>query len=395
MNPLNTLGILLIVGAIFVLSITVISARLVSRQQQLRDSDDSPIPVNLASINDAVVAARIGGQVTFINDVAIDWFDTQTSTPDLWLLSSKVEPPEAFLELFAAEGRALFTVGSRPVEASSHRVAMGEQAQFVVVMQEEVPLPTLDRTERGSAKALQVLSEIGQSINAPLELDATLAAALDGVSRLVPYDAAQITLWDQETETLTPVQRAGPATYVEAGKPSTSRYRLGEGYPGWIAQRRRALMVENVREETEIDRAARETDPAAGCYMGVPLMVRNRFIGTLEVLTENAYHYDREDLAVLTLIAEQAAIAIENARRYSTQAERVAELSGLQKIAEAISDLQDPYQLFSQLGQRIADLMNTEIAGVMLWDREQARLVAQRPVYGVADSVIHGISLEM
>ncbi|HEC23887.1 MAG TPA: GAF domain-containing protein, partial [Chloroflexi bacterium] len=81
------------------------------------------------------------------------------------------------------------------------------------------------------------------------------------------------------------------------------------------------------------------------------------------------------------------AIAIENARQYSLQAERVVELAGLQKIAGAISNLQEPRRLFAQLGERVAELMETEIGGVLLYDRDNERLVAQKPLYGVLDTL--------
>ncbi len=392
-------GIFFVIAGMLVIGAVVFSAALASRRRQQRFGSEEPgIPVNLASVSDGVLVAGLGGQIVFANETARAWFGVETGDPDLWRLAQTVSPPEAFLELFAAEGQASFSLGERNIEAASHRVAVGASSQFIVIMREEAPLPTLDREERGSTRALQVIGEIVQAINASLNLSTTLRATLEGVSRVLPADASQISLWDAEGERLQPRFRLGPETYCAAlpgeGEPG---YAPDEGLAGWIARKRRPLLIENLAAGSpEAQPAPRPGDPAFNSYLGVPLTVRNRFIGTLELMSAEAGRFDREDQALLVLLAEQAAIAIENARQYNSQAERVAELSGLQKIAQAISVLRDPYQLFDQLGQRVAELMQTESAGVLLYDREQEKLIAQKPLYGVPDGVTadYQISLE-
>jgi PAS domain S-box-containing protein len=396
MNALVSAGIIVLVMGVLVIGAVLLSARLANRRRkELFGSEEPVIPVNLASVNDAVVVARIGGQVVFANEVARQWFALDRTEPDLWLLAQKVQAPDAFLELFAAEGQADFEVGGRRVKASSHRVAVGDTAQFIVVMREEEPLPTLSREERGSPKALRTLSEITQAINASLELDATLNATLEGIRRLIDHDAAQICLWDQERECLRPVARSGPAEYVAATGREDQEYTLGRGYTGWVARKRQGLFVSDVLDFTDTGPLIRPTDPEYRSYIGLPLHVRNRFIGTIEIMAAQPGHFDRDDQALLGLIAEQAAIAIENARRYSSQSERVAELSGVQKIAEAISALQDPHQLFAQLGQRVAELMDTEMAGILLFDRDQEKLIAQKPFYGMVDALASRYSIRL
>ncbi len=388
MDMLVSIGVgLLVLGGV-VIAAVLISARVTSRQrQQMIGSEDPIIPVNLASVSDAVLVARVGGQVIFANEVARQWFSLDGSQPDLWLLAQRVHPSNAFLELFATEGQATFTLDDRTIQATSHRVAVGDTAQFIVVMREQTPLPALDRDDRGSTQALKVLSEVIKSINASLELSTTLDATLSGIRRMIQHDAAQVCLWDPEQELLRPAARTGPDEYIAAIDHDGQEYRRNEGYPGWVALKRRALLIADAASTSDPLVVRRPTDPPFASYLGVPLTVRNRFIGTLDLMAEPPGFFDREDQALLELVAEQAAIAIDNARQFSAQTERVAELSGLQKIAEAISELQDPRQLFAQLGQRVAELMGTEMAGVLLFDREQERLEAQKPLHGVVDAI--------
>ncbi len=375
---------IIIVGVVFT-GLVLLSALIASRRQRRFSSEEIIAPLNLVSVTDAVVVARVGGQVNFANEIAEQWFGLGGVDPDLWTLAQRANPSEALLELFAAEGQAKFTIDGRSVEATSHQIAVGDSIQFIVVMREETPLPTLDKEERGSTRALQVLSEIGQAINASLDLPTTMDSTLEGISRLIPYTAAQICLWEQEFELLRPVARRGPDLFIAGVNDEGQAYRTNEGYSGWVASRRSALLVDNVSTFDVVRPLIRPTDPLYGSYLGVPMSVRNRFIGTLELFGETTDSFSREDQALLALIAEQSGIAIENAREYSQQAERVMELSGLQKIAGAISSLQDPYQLFKQLGQRVSELMGTDMAGVLLFDRDQERLIAQKPLHNVDD----------
>src|SRR5262249_39275869 len=123
-------------------------------------------------------------------------------------------------------------------------------------------------------------------------------------------------------------------------------------------------------------------------YIGLPLTVSERFIGTLELSSRKRAAFDHEDMLLLQAVAGQAAIAIENARLYQSQAERVTELSGLQQIASAMTALTDARQMYGQLTSRIAGLMNIEMCGILLLDPQQNALISQPPFFGVPDTIL-------
>jgi PAS domain S-box-containing protein len=391
-------SIFVVVVGFAVLAGAWLAAQALSRTRSSRTAGiESLISVHLASVNDAVIVARVGGQVIFANEHAQRWFGLEGAEPDLWLMAQRVEPPEAFLELFASEGQALLMVGELSLEATSHRVTVGEQEQFIVVLREETQLPTLSREERGSGQAMMIISEISRAINASLELEATLDAILENVRRVIDYDAAEICLWEQKTEDLIPVARAGHEPFAERLQTEeVEPYALEQGYTGWLARNRQPLLIGDVSDREDIpSKRWHPDDPSIRSYVGIPLSVRNRFIGTLEIVSFVRNTLDREDLGILRLIGEQAAIAIENARQYSQQVERIAELSGLQKIAQAISVLQDARQLYTQLGQRLSELMGVDMAGVLLYDNERQALIPQKPLHGVPDAVTSQYRISM
>lgn len=383
-----TIGILLLGAGAAAIGAALLGARAASRRREQLSGSTAPLlPVNLTAVNSAVLVANAGGQLVFVNDVAREWFSLDGGEPDLWLLARRVSPSEAFLELFAAEGQASLLINERSIEATSHCVRVGQGAQFVVVMHEEEPLPALEREERGSARALQALGQVTQAISASLLPGDALQAVLEGVQRMLPHDAAQICLWEADRDLLRPAARSGPQAFVEQMGHESQVCRRGEGFAGRIVDKRRSLLAADVSQHRAAHLPAYAVEPQVGSYLGVPLIAQGRLVGTLELYAAAPGYFTEEDQALLELLGGHAAVAIENARAYSEQAERTSELEGLQQIAATIGELHDPRQFFAHLGQVVADLLGTEMAGLLVFDREREALVAQRPVYGMLDAV--------
>ncbi|PJF34302.1 MAG: hypothetical protein CUN49_16355, partial [Candidatus Thermofonsia Clade 1 bacterium] len=155
---------------------------------------------------------------------------------------------------------------------------------------------------------------------------------------------------------------------------------------GWLVRYRQPLLVPDLRLRPDV----RPKIPSYGLqsFVGVPLMVGDRLIGTLELASRNRIAFDHEDMALLQILAGQLAIAIENVRLQQTQSERAAELNGLQQIASVMTSVRDPRQMYAQLSSRIALLADVEMCGVLLESPEQQALIAQPPFYGVPESIV-------
>lgn len=389
MDPLTTLGIVLSIIGIAVLGGVLISVRADRRRQgRILDASEALPAHHLASVSDAVVVARAGGHVTYANRVAREWFGLDGGEPELWRLAQHAAPSEAFLELFAAEGQAAIELDGRTIRATSYCIGSEDAQQFVVVMSPVTPrsAPVPPSELPAAPSALRTLSDAIQAINSNLALESTLAATLEGARQLIAFDAGQICLWDVEQDLLIPRARSGPQSYInaESGRP----YQLGEGFAGWMARERRALLVPDLRQMAKSRQqgpqwAERRSDPLVGSYVGVPLLADGELLGTLEIMAAAAGTFGHEQRGLLEVLAGQAARALANARDIGAQAARVEELAGLQRIAQAIAELKTPDQLYQRLGETIAELTGTQIVGVLLYDPEQERLIAQPPIHGL------------
>src|SRR5579859_4282599 len=345
----------------------------------------SIVPVNLMDNENAVVVAEGHGHLVFANQLARNWFAMNGGEPDLELMAESVQPTEAFLELFGKEGQASFRIGTRRIEATSHYVPHIDDSQIVVVMR-QIATPTYDKRSMDPVQAMNVVSEIAQTISGSLRLDQTLDSILHSLASIVSFDSSEITLWEEDLRILRPLGQGGDQDYIERLNRSDGVYHIEDSFSGWIARYRQPLLITDVKQRADV-KPKLEDYPFVS-YIGMPLIAGERFIGTLELASRKRAAFDHEDMILLQAVAGQAAIAIENARLYQSQAERVAELSGLQQIAGAMTSLTDPRQMYAQLTARIAGLMNVEMCGIMLYDPQQKALISQAPFYGVPDAII-------
>jgi len=383
---MGSILLLLSLGISLFIAVPVVASLIRERQRVRERLPDSMVPVNLTDNNNGVIVSEGRGHLVFINEKARAWFGMNGNDPNLETLAELVQPPESFIELFGREGRASFRLGKRRIEATSHHIPREVTPQLVVVMRELVG-PGMTKGERDPAVIMNVVSEITQAISSSLRLDETLNAILNSIADVIPYDTGEITLWEEDLQILRPLGRGGALAhpYYERFEATDGVYHLDDSFSGWLARYRQPLLVADVSARPDVH--PKIADYPFLSFIGIPLSIGERFIGTLEMASLKRAAFDHEDLALLQAVAGQAAIAIENARLYQTQAERVAELSGLQEIAAAMGSFSDPRQMFAQLVSRVSGLMNSDMVGIMLLDQATQTLIGQIPFQGVPDSV--------
>ena len=164
---------------------------------------------------------------------------------------------------------------------------------------------------------LEMVFEIGQDITASVEVDETLQAILDRVKDLVAYDAAEITLYDHKEQALIVKAWRGRQGFEDTRSKS---YRLGVGLTGKIAAERKSLLIGDAHsgeyEATPTGKTGILTLAIiVRSILGVPLIIRDRLVGTLELVSSRVGAFSKNDQRLLETIAPQAALAIEKAQQ--------------------------------------------------------------------------------
>jgi signal transduction histidine kinase len=117
------------------------------------------------------------------------------------------------------------------------------------------------------------------------------------------------------------------------------RIPLGEGLNSWVVQHHQPLLLGSTAEERRFGVKAVEDTKASESWLGVPMIARDRVIGVISVESKRKNAFTADDLILLTAIANQAAVAIENAHLYR-------DLEGLthaleQRVTERTNELRE------------------------------------------------------
>ena len=163
--------------------------------------------------------------------------------------------------------------------------------------------------ERLFSATLQTLAEIGHEVSSILDLDELLERLASLVRRLVDYRTFGILLLNEEAGEL---EMKFAVRYGD--KTSVPRIRLGTGITGYAALHRQAVLVPDV----SADPRYLPVVPDARSELAVPLMVKDRCIGVLDLESPERDAFHKEHVELMTLLASEAAVAIENARLYET-----------------------------------------------------------------------------
>ncbi len=174
------------------------------------------------------------------------------------------------------------------------------------------------------AAEIASLMEVNQVINSTLDLSEVLRQVMAQSTRLLGAESSALMLLEESTQELV----FEVATGEKGSAVKQIRLKLGEGVAGWVAREGQPLIVNDpAADERFFKRADDTTGYTTRNIMAVPLTVRGRVIGVLEVLNSlpPGRAFAAGDLRLLEALKDQAGTAIEKARLYKYMEEQVNE----------------------------------------------------------------------
>src|SRR5437763_5630370 len=162
------------------------------------------------------------------------------------------------------------------------------------------------------AHRLADLQRITEAALTHLSLEELLPELLERVGQTLQLDDAAVFLLDDDGETLV-LRAASGAASGEIG----FRVAVGGGFAGRVAAERRLIVLDDRAWEHVATPALR--DARVQTLIGVPLMVRGQVLGVLHVASRSERVFGNDEVALLELAAERAALAIEHARIFERE----------------------------------------------------------------------------
>lgn len=148
-----------------------------------------------------------------------------------------------------------------------------------------------------------------------------------------------------------------------------SRFELNEGVAGWVAEHRKALIINNVSLDPRFKRLGRVP---VGSIICVPLIDKNNFVGTLTASSSEANAFNEKKVQMLSIFAEQAVLAIINARHAEMAQRQANQLEMLLHLSRSMTTSLEPAALYRTILADVQSLVACNEARIYLY-RERAQ----------------------
>jgi phosphoserine phosphatase RsbU/P len=163
--------------------------------------------------------------------------------------------------------------------------------------------------EREYTSTLETLAEVAREFGSILNLDELLTRLASVTRRLVDYRTFGILLLNEDRQEL---EMKTAVRYGDQTAPT--HVKVGEGLVGYAALHKEPVLVSDVSLDSRYIKVVEDIRSE----LVVPLMIKDRCIGVFDLESPDLDAFKKNDVQVLTLLASQAAVAIENARLYET-----------------------------------------------------------------------------
>ena len=214
----------------------------------------------------------------------------------------------------------------------------------------------------GTTELLTLLLEVSEQITSTLDLDELMSRIAELVKRVIEYEVFAILLLNEKTQEL--------QIRLSVGHPEASvrdlRVKVGEGIVGRAVSERRSILVNDVRR----DPAYIESVPAVKSELAIPLMLKNRVIGVMDLEAPSTDFFSDQHVNLLELLAGRMAMAIENARLYRRSVRQARTLQLLNEISRELSSVLVLSELLRKIGTLTKRLVDYHRFSIMLADEQ-------------------------
>ncbi len=236
----------------------------------------------------------------------------------------------------------------------------------------------MDMTEQGNGTiraSLELLYHISREFAAALDLRTVLQRVVLLSMQTVGAMSGSIIVLDDNGK---PVESA-IITGGQVLSHTTQRLRvtLEKGLAGWVAHRRQAALIIDTSQDKRwiSQKYADAEDLESKSAVSAPLLVRDSLVGVMTLVNQAPGFFTQEHLALVQAIADQAGIAVLNARLYEESQSQARAMTALAESAATITESLDLEDVLGRILAQITQALRVKAVSLALIDQAKAELV--------------------
>lgn len=208
----------------------------------------------------------------------------------------------------------------------------------------------------------EFLLRLADTLNTTLDLQTLLQRTASLVRAVIDYRIFAILLINDRTNDMRMRFQIGHTPEVER-----MRIRVGQGVVGQVALTRQPMLINDVSQVENYINA----NPDVRSELAVPLIIKNRVIGVIDIQSEQLDYFQPEHLRLLTLTASRIAQAIENARLYTRVSRQAQTLEVLNEISREFTSILDVDALFERISQLLRRIIDYQMFSIWIVDADE------------------------
>jgi diguanylate cyclase (GGDEF)-like protein len=229
-----------------------------------------------------------------------------------WLARVPVRGEDEVAQLSESFNATLKAITDLHVLRTDDQLAMAsmqrELALKAELQEQHRLLDAANRQLEGRLRALAALADLSHALAATLDPDALCRAVSEAVGRRLGFTAFAMFVLDEEAGDL-----VVKSAFGVDGRAEGSRLAIGDGAAGVAARDKRVVLVRDVGADPRTS-VRTWLPPGAGSLVAAPLLHQGELLGVLDFWRDQPDAFSEEDLRFLGSVADQAAIAVSNAR---------------------------------------------------------------------------------
>ncbi len=226
---------------------------------------------------------------------------------------------------------------------------------------------TLYYEAQGRISELSTLYNIGILISSDIERESLLEKVVNVIRDTLHYLKIAIFMVEPQSKSIVIGAQCGYGEelnmlYFTVG---------GSSAIGWVAENSEPLIINDIREDPRYN----AIDARVLSEIAVPIKSEGKTIGVLNIEDDKIDAFGESDLRLLTTLASQVAVALDNARLYEEAKHRISELSALQDIGTTVTSTLRLDALLDQICRILNDTFHYKKIAIMITDRNTNELV--------------------